>query len=375
MNPPEQDQLARIGRAFQIPGTFLEARRMEGGHIHDTFAATYLDRGQPFRVVHQRLNTRVFRDPDGLMRNIVRVTDHVRRRLEARNATEIPRRVLQVVPTRTGEPSHRDDRGDPWRTFLHIERVRSPRSAETPAEAYQAGRAFGEFQSLLADLPADALTTTIPDFHHTPKRYVRLEAAIAADACQRVARAAPEIAFARGMASLAGALLDAQARGDAPTRVTHNDTKFGNVLLDDQTGEALCVVDLDTVMPGTVLFDFGDMVRTTATRAAEDEPDLDQVHLEMPMFEALLRGYLDASRTFLTAGERRHLVVAGRVITLTMGVRFLTDYLEGDRYYRVGHPEHNLDRCRTQFRLLTSMTGQREAMEHLLATAWAEVPR
>src|SRR5690606_13423624 len=201
--------------------------------------------------------------------------------------------------------------------------------------AFQAGQAFGHFQNLLADLPATELETTIPDFHHTAKRHQRLQEAIARDELNRARTARAEIEFAESMAPFVSALLDAEARGEVPRRVTHNDTKFNNVLLDDATGEAMCVVDLDTVMPGLVLYDFGDMVRTTTSRTAEDEVYLDRVELELPMFEALVRGYLGATKGFLTPAERSLLVLSGKLITFTIGIRFLTDYLQGDTYFRV----------------------------------------
>ncbi|MBX3744961.1 MAG: aminoglycoside phosphotransferase family protein [Verrucomicrobiae bacterium] len=366
MTPEEHARLSAVGRQFQIPGDYHEGYRIKIGHINETFAATYRHFGTPFRVVHQTVNTHVFRDPSGLMRNVVRVTEHVRRRLADRGLDQIPRRVLQAVPARDGGFHHIDGDGVFWRTFILVEGVRSHDAVEEPRQAYQAGLAFGRFQSLLADLPADQLVTTIPDFHHTPKRYERLLAAVERDEFNRAHTARAEIEFARSLEAMVPALVEAEAQGRVPVRVTHNDTKFNNVLLDEATGEAMCVVDLDTVMPGLVLYDFGDMVRTTTSRTAEDEMYLDRVELEMPMFEALLRGYLEAAGEFLTAGERRLLVLSGRLITFTIGIRFLTDYLEGDAYFRIHREQHNLDRCRKQFRLIRSMIEREDVMERLV---------
>jgi aminoglycoside phosphotransferase (APT) family kinase protein len=211
-------------------------------------------------------------------------------------------------------------------------------------------------------LPPPRLHETIPDFHHTPKRFTALEQAIAADAAGRAALAKPEIEFARARKSITGILLDA----NLPERITHNDTKFNNVLLDDKTGEAVCVIDLDTVMPGLALYDFGDMVRTTTSPAAEDEKDLSQVTMQFPMFEALVRGYLESAGAFLTAAEREYLAFSGKVITFEIGIRFLADYLAGDTYFKVHREGHNLDRCRTQFRLVESIERQEEEMSRLV---------
>ncbi len=370
MTPEDRERLTRIGRQFQVPGEFHDGHRIKIGHINETFAATYLHFEMPFRVVHQTVNTHVFRDPEGLMRNVVRVTEHLRRRLVWNGTDQIPRRVLQAVPARDGKFFHIDGDGVFWRTFIFVPDVRSYDAVETPRQAYQAGFAFGEFQSFLADLPASLLTPTIPDFHHTPKRFQRLQQAIARDEYNRGRLARKEIEFAESMADCVSRLVDAEARGEVPVRVTHNDTKFNNVLLDEQTGDAMCVVDLDTVMPGLILYDFGDMVRTTTSRTAEDEVYLDRVELEIPMFEALLKGYLTAARSFLTPSERSLLVFSGKLLTFTIGIRFLTDYLEGDQYFRIHREHHNLDRCRKQFRLIESIMEKEDEMEALVEKLW-----
>jgi hypothetical protein len=233
---------------------------------------------------------------------------------------------------------------------------------QSPQQAYEAARAFGRFQALVADLLAPRLHDTIPDFHHTPKRFAALDAAIHADKANRAQPAKSEIEFSRQRIAITGSLLAA----GLPERITHNDTKFNNVMLDDQTGEAVCVVDLDTVMPGLALYDFGDMVRTTTSPAAEDERDLSKVTMQFPMFEALVRGYLSSAGEFLTPGEIRQLAFAGKLITFEIGIRFLTDYLTGDTYFKVHRPDHNLDRCRAQFRLVESIEQQEEEMNRLV---------
>lgn len=366
MELQERSRLEKIGRQFEIPGTFTEAHRVKVGHINETFGVTYHQEGRPCRYVHQTINTSVFKEPVPLMNNLVKVTEHIRSRLLQEGASDIDRRTLKVVPARDGRSFHVDEEGRYWRTFLFVERVRTYEAAETAAQAFQAALAFGHFQSLLSDLPARDLAVTIPDFHHTRKRFERLVKSVSADEFNRAGIAAQEIEFALRQEPMVDVLLNAHGRGEIPERVTHNDTKFNNVMLDIDTGEAMCVVDLDTVMPGLVLYDFGDMVRTTTSRTAEDETYLDRVELEMPLFEPLVRGYVESTRSFLTPSEKSYLVISGALITYTIGIRFLTDYLEGDHYFRVHRQDHNLDRCRKQFKLVQSIQEKSEAMQKLV---------
>jgi hypothetical protein len=352
--------LPAIARAFDIPGEFLSALPTGSGHINDSYCATFEVSGQPARAILQRINHHIFNDPAALMENIQRVTSHLATKLAAEPDSH--RRTLTLIPARDSRPWHIDPLGNYWRAYRFIEHARTFDIVESPAQAYQAAKAFGHFQLLLADLPAPRLHDTIPDFHHTPRRFAALEHAINADVVNRAQLARPEIDFALAGRDLASVLLDAQL----PERVTHNDTKFNNVMLDDRTGEAICVIDLDTVMPGLAPFDFGDMVRTTTSSAAEDEQDLSKVTLQFPIFEALLRGYLASAGGFLTPAERSHLVAAGKVITFEQGIRFLTDYLAGDPYYKTHRPNQNLDRCRTQFKLVASIQQQEDAMHRLV---------
>jgi Ser/Thr protein kinase RdoA (MazF antagonist) len=222
---------------------------------------------------------------------------------------------------------------------------------------------------LLADLPGERLHETIPDFHHTPSRFARFQAALARDSHGRAAAAGPEIAFALARAGEVSVVVDALRDGSLPERVTHNDTKLNNVLLDDVTQEGVCVIDLDTVMPGSALYDFGDLVRTSTSPAAEDETDLSLVRMQLPMFEALVRGYLASARGFLTPREKELLPFAGKLITFEIGLRFLTDWLEGDTYFKIKRPAHNLDRCRTQFKLVASIEEQLPAMREIVERA------
>jgi Ser/Thr protein kinase RdoA (MazF antagonist) len=354
--------IAAIGREFEIAGEFAGAQTIKRGHINDTFVASYRVGDGLKRYVLQRINQRVFKNPVAVMDNIASVTGHIRKKL---TGNDIDRRVLTLVPARDGRCYHVTSAGDFWRTYQFIENAHALDIVETPQQAFQAARQFGLFQQLLADLPAPRLAETIPDFHNTPKRFAALENAIAADAHNRAKSARVEIDFALRHKAMTDGLL----RAGLPERVTHNDTKFNNVMFDDITGEGLCVLDLDTVMPGLALYDFGDMVRTTTSRSAEDERDLSKVRVDLTMYEALVRGYLSTAGDFLTDGERALLVFAGKLITFETGIRFLTDHLEGDRYFRAHRAGHNLDRCRTQFALVESIEQQEKAMQRSVVAA------
>jgi hypothetical protein len=356
-------RLLDISREFQIHGEILHAEPCKVGHINETYTATYDQGGTQVRYIHQRINHEVFKDPPGVMDNLVRVTTHLRRKLATAGVKDITRRALVVIPTNDGASFHKTADGEYWRTFVFIERVRTFEAVESPAQAFEAGRAFGEFQSLLVDLPGRRIAETIPHFHNTRKRFEALLAAVRDDTANRAAAAKPEIEWALKQEPIVDVVLSALAKKRIPERITHNDTKFNNVMLDTDTRKAMCVVDLDTVMPGTPLYDFGDMVRTTTSPTMEDELDLSKVRMQMPMFKALARGYVGAAGDFLTKNERALIAFSGRLITFTIGLRFLTDFLKGDVYFRVHRSQHNLDRCRTQFRLAGSIARQEEAMQ------------
>ena len=351
-----------VANQFQFSGEFIDAVPMTHGHINDTIVVTYQQPDGTSRYVLQRINHHVFKNPVVVMDNIDRVTRHIRQKLVAAGATEIDRRVLTLVPTRAGRNYHVTATGDHWRAYLFIEAAHIHDVVETPQQVTQAAREFGLFQKYLADLPAPRLAETIPDFHHTPRRFAALVRALTADAANRAALAKPEIDFALRHQPMTGHLLAA----GLPERVTHNDTKFNNIMLDDMTGEGLCVLDLDTVMPGLALYDFGDMVRTATSPAAEDELDLSKVKMQMPMYEALVSGYLATAGDFLTPAEKANLAFSGKLITFEIGIRFLTDFLEGDHYFKVHRASHNLDRCRTQFKLVESIEHQESAMNRLV---------
>jgi hypothetical protein len=361
----QENQLQEISKQFQIYGEILHAEACKIGHINETYTATYDQGGTLVRYIHQKINKTVFRDPVGVMNNMMRITTHLRHKLEKQGVKEITRRMLTVVPTRDGQPWYCNGGGDFWRTFVFVERAQTFESVQSERQAFEAARAFGTFQSLLADLP-DRLVETIPFFHHTRKRFESLQKAIQTDSHNRAKLAAREIEFALQHENIVDVLLDAHARGEIPERVTHNDTKFNNVMLDADSGDAMCVVDLDTVMPGLSLYDFGDMVRTATSPTLEDERDLTKVRMNLPMFAALARGYLSTAGQMLNATEKSLLPFAGKLITFNIGIRFLTDFLVGDTYFRVHRFGHNLDRCRTQFKLIESIEQQEDVMSHVV---------
>ncbi len=355
-----------VAGQFRIAGDFRSAGPYGSGHINDTYAVAFDQAGVGVRYILQRINHAIFKDPAGVMRNIERVTAHLRASLAARQAPDVTRRALTLVPACSGPNWHVDPEGNHWRCYLFIEKATTYDQIQTPAQARAAARAFGEFQGLLADLPPPRLIDTIPGFHHTRRRFDALRGAIEADSCNRASEVKAEIAFALGREAMVDVLLNGQARGLIPERVTHNDTKLNNVMLDDATGEGVCVIDLDTVMPGLALYDFGDMCRTATRPTPEDERDLSKVEMRMDMFEALVEGYLGAAGRFLAPAERDHLAFSAGLITFEIGLRFLTDYLQGDVYFKTRRPGHNLDRCRVQFKMLESFERRSEEMERVV---------
>ncbi len=361
--PPD---LKSICEQFDIPGTFVAAEPWGTGHIHNTYRVECSRDEAPVRYILQRINHSVFKDPVGLMDNIQRVTAHVRKKLSEREVADLDRRTLTLVSACDGRPYCRDGDGNFWRTFPFIENTHTYDSVRSPSEAFEVAKSFGEFQNLMLDLPGPALHETISNFHHTPKRMETFGEVLAEDVCNRAVEARPEIEFALEREQMAAVLIELLHTGAVPERITHNDTKFSNVLIDDATGQGICVIDLDTVMPSLALHDFGDMVRTATSPACEDIRDLSNVHMQMPMFEALVRGYLLKTGSFLTRTERQHMAFSGRLITFETGLRFLTDYLAGDTYFKVRRESHNLDRCRAQFKLVESIEKQEEAMNQFV---------
>lgn len=359
--------LSTVSAQFQIDGDFIDGAPYGSGHINDTYALRFRASEGTVRYIFQRVNHNIFKDVPQLMANIRRVTQHVRAKLESMPDRDPDRETLTVIPTVDGAAFHRDRSGDYWRAYVFIEGARTYDEVESIDQAYHAAHAFGTFQSTLLDLAGSRLVETIPDFHHTPKRFAALEAALESDACNRAASAKAEIEFALARKPMTGRLIDLLTAGTLTERITHNDTKINNVMLDDETGRGVCVIDLDTVMPGLVLYDFGDQVRTTTATAAEDERDLSKVTFRLDMFESLARGYLDAARDFLSPAEVDCLAFSGKLITFEIGIRFLADYLSGDVYFKTHRSGHNLDRTRTQFEMVRQMEENAEAMSAVVA--------
>jgi hypothetical protein len=363
-----QAELAQAVAAFRLPGAFQAAAPYGNGHINDTFVvhSTRPD-GAPARHILQRINHQVFPDIPLLMANIARVTAHLRARFAAWPGHDPDRETLTLVPARDGAVWHRDGAGNAWRMYLFIEGARTIEDVQHPRQAREAARAFARFQRLLADLPPPRLGETIPGFHDTPRRLAAFERSLARDLHNRAAGAAPEIAFVRARAAQAHVIVDALARGALPERITHNDTKINNVMLRDGDDAGQAVIDLDTVMPGSVLYDFGDQVRTTTCTGAEDEADPSRVRFCPDRFAALAAGCLEEAGAFLVPAELDLLAFSGRLITLEIGIRFLADYLDGDIYFRTHGPEHNLVRARTQFGRVCALEAAAEQMEAIVA--------
>jgi hypothetical protein len=358
-----------IASHFPLAGPPVEARPHGSGHINDTYAVACAADGGLRHYVFQRINRDIFKDVEGLMENVARVTRHLRDVCGA--GAQPSRACLALIPTVEGRTYFAGADGECWRVYDYIEDAETFDVCSGPEQAFEAAQAFGRFQRQLVNLPGGPLHETIPYFHHAPRRLAALEEACAADAAGRRAAVEEEIAFCSARRDLLARVQEGLDAGRIPQRVTHNDTKLNNVMMDCATGRALCVIDLDTVMPGSVLFDFGDMVRTFTPTAPEDEPDLSKVRMDMDIFEGLARGYIGVARDFLTAAEREELSFAGPLITLVIGIRFLTDYLAGDVYFKVHRPGHNLDRARTQFKMVREMERRQSEMAALIEKALA----
>jgi len=322
--------------------------------------------------VLQRVNHRVFEDPEAVMDNIRRVTRHIRDRLMQTDEV-LARRQLVVIETHEGAACHRDDGGDYWRMYNRIEGAATYDTCESPAIAREAARMFGWFGRMLADLPGPGLHETIPGFHATAARFQRFLDVLGRDEHNRAKDAGPEIDFVLRNESICHVVPDLISNGDIPVRATHNDTKVNNVMLDAVSGRGVCVIDLDTVMEGSSLYDFGDLVRTAANPAAEDERDLLKVMMRMPVYEMLARGFAEGAGGLLNRTEAACLAFACKVIAFEQMLRFLCDWLAGDRYYKVHREGQNLDRCRTQMRLVRSIVEQEEAMNDVAQRVFNEV--
>ncbi|MCD6332957.1 MAG: aminoglycoside phosphotransferase family protein [Bacteroidales bacterium] len=357
-------ELKKICSRFRITGTFKTAYPYGSGHINDTYKIDTVEE-EAHDYILQRVNHQVFKNVPGLMDNIDRVTRHIRSKLEALPDADPDRETLTLVPTHSGETYYLDGSGNYWRVYLFIRDNRSYDIVTSPDQAYQGGRMFGRFQAMLSDLPGDPLIETIPNFHNIEWRLQLFEEALRKDPVQRALTIREEIDFVKKRAEEMSTILLLGREKMIPERITHNDTKFNNVLLDEDD-KGLCVIDLDTVMPGYVHYDFGDSIRTTTNTAAEDEKDLDKVEMDIRLFKAYSEGFLEETREMLTTTEIDYLAFAGKLFPYIIGLRFLTDYIEGDHYFKIKHEHHNLQRARSQFKLLRSMERQFQEMRQII---------
>jgi len=347
-------------RRFDIPGQLEAVEPLHRGHIHDTFISTWRQGGAVRRYLHQRMNDKVFHDIPAVMHNIETISRHLRRQMG--DATSLDGfRILDLVPTRERRAYLVCAAGQ-WRTYVFIEGTTSHDKCAGPDQAYEAARAFGWFQARLANLDAEHLRETLPRFFSTPHRMQQFEDALAEDPMDRAQHAVDEVRFAQTRRGMAHVIEQELKSGRMPMRIVHGDTKLNNVLFDPGSRRAACIVDLDTCMPGYSLYDFGDLVRFTAATSAEDEPDLSQVGTDLELYRALEAGYREATASFLTPAEVAMMPFAARLVTFTIGLRFLADHLAGDVYFKVQHPGHNLDRARVQFRMVASMEERADAM-------------
>ena len=349
-----QEELSSIVHAFAFPGTITDWTPHGNGHINDTFLVRSTENGVLRKSILQRMNRTVFHNPTELMQNIAQVTSFLRKKITAAGGDPF-RETLNLIPTTDDAWFFVDERGEFWRAFLFISNASCYNAVTDPKLFYETGNAFGRFQQMLSDFPSASLFETIPDFHNTPLRYQALLQAAQADPKGRLKNVSDEMAFFLDHADDYGVAERMKASGELPLRVTHNDTKLNNIMIDDKTGEGICVIDLDTVMPGLSAYDFGDSIRTGANDCAEDEPDQSKVHFDLHLYEVFAKGYLSTAGASMSMAEKKSLAWGARLMTLECGIRFLTDYLEGDHYFHIARPDHNLDRARTQFTLVRQM--------------------
>jgi hypothetical protein len=357
--------IQEIVRRFRLEGDFSSVKPYGVGHINDTYLAIFKANGSIQRYILQRINHNVFLNPEGLMRNIEAVTSHLSKKIESFGGD--PRReTLTLIPTVDDNCYLLTEEGDYWRGYLFIDNASTYEIVESLDHVFNAAKAFGNFQNLLSDYPSNQLIETIPNFHNTRVRLETFIEAVDNDDMNRASSSKPEIEFVQQRVKEASVLVDMFEQGELPERITHNDTKFNNVMIDNETGEGVCVIDLDTVMPGLSLYDFGDAIRTLTNPASEDERDLSLVQVDLEIFDYYTHGYLDAVGDVLTPMEIKHLPFAAILMTLECGMRFLTDHLQGDKYFKIHRDNQNLDRCRTQFKLVEGMELEFDHMERIV---------
>ena len=354
--------IEKVVAAFDVEGKVVEYIPFGNGHINDTRLVT-MDNGVQY--VLQRINKNVFKRPDLLMENYVGVTKFIRKKIEEMGGDPL-RNVLNAMPTKDGKAFLLDEEGEFWRLLVYVTDSIGYDKVERPEQFYDSAVSFGDFQYMLRDYPAHTLHETIVNFHNTPDRYRQLMEAIENNAAGRLDEVSAEIEFAKARFEFAHTLENAHKEGKLPLRVTHNDTKLNNILFDINNGEALCVIDLDTIMPGYSVNDFGDSIRFGATTALEDETDLSKVNFDISLYELYVKGFIEGAKGGLTEGELEMLPIGAIMMTFECGMRFLADYLNGDTYFRIHRPSHNIDRCRNQFKLVADMESQLDEMRAIV---------
>lgn len=365
-NEKKSLDIEEVLKNLDFKGTLIAKKPFGNGHINDTFKLTFdIGEGQTKPYILQRINDDIFKNPSELMENIHGVTSHLRAKI-IENGGDPERETLNVVPTIDGQLFYKDSNGIYWRAYGFIEDATCYETIEDPEHFYQSAMAFGNFQKLLADYPAETLHETIVDFHHTPKRFAAFVKAVEEDVVGRVADVQEDIDFILARKDDTSILVDMLAKGELPLRVTHNDTKLNNVMIDNKTGKGLCVIDLDTVMPGFSAHDFGDAIRFGASTALEDEPDLSKVSINLELFDIYVKGFFEAAGGSLTENEIEMLPVGAKVITLEQAIRFLMDHIQGDTYYKIHRENHNLDRARTQIKLVADMEAKWDQMKAIV---------
>ena len=350
---------------FKLPGELKECIRYGSGHINDTYRLTYETPQGTKRYILQRMSKSIFKKPVELMENVSGVTAWLKKKIQE-NGGDVERETLNLVMTKDGLPYYVDEDGEYWRVYLFIENATCYDMVKDEEDFYQSAVAFGHFQRLLADYPAETLHETIVNFHNTVDRLDKFKIAVEKDVCHRAADVEKEIQFVLDRTELAHVLCDMQDQGKLPLRVTHNDTKLNNIMIDNATGKAICVIDLDTVMPGLSVNDFGDSIRFGASTGAEDEKDLTKVSCDLHLYEVYIKGFIEGCGGALTETELDMLPMGAILMTFECGMRFLTDYLEGDHYFKIHREGHNLDRCRTQFKLVKDMEEKLSRMKEIV---------
>lgn len=357
-------KILESANSFKLDGSVIEAVPFGSGHINDTFKVTTASESKEC-YLFQKINHHIFRDIKGLMSNINAVCNHLKEKYAHLGEEEVRRRTMTIIPTKSGELFYQDDSGDYWRMFVLIQGTKSYDVLETESQAYSGGLAFGQFQKDLADMEAKELVEVLPNFHNIDYRLNNLKAAIQQDPLNRVAEIEEVLDYIFERETRMRTILESGRKGEFPTRITHNDTKINNVLL-DQDDNVQCVIDLDTVMPGYVAYDFGDAIRTIINSAAEDEADTDSILLNIPLFKAYTEGYLEEAKDFLTDKEIESLIHGVLLFPYMQAVRFLTDYIEGDHYYKTKYKEHNLVRTKAQLKLLDELERHQDELESII---------